>query len=177
MPTDIPLSILIPEVLRHSPNWVWALLFVITLLGLAQTRDQAIAPARLLLMPVGLGALSLWGVIGAFGAATIPVAGWVAGVATAFAANRALRWPGQVGRDARGRYTVAGSMLPLLGIWAIFVTRYVVTVSLILHPGWAHDRAIGLAISGLYGLMSGLFMARAARIAAHADTRVAMAAA
>lgn len=50
------------QILTHTPVFVWALLAGLIALGVTQSRDRRVAPARLLALPalmLGLGAWSL----------------------------------------------------------------------------------------------------------------------
>jgi hypothetical protein len=52
-------------------------------------------------------------------------------------------------------------MLLILGI---FLTKYGVGITLAMQPGMARDGLFTLAVGGLYGLFSGIFAGRAARL-------------
>lgn len=175
MQASPPLTIVIIEVLRHTPSWVWAVLAVITLLGAWQLRDLRVSRARLLLLPVGLGAYALISISAVFGAAAAPA--WLAGVALAFALNRFLRWPRDVQLGADGTFLLRGSLWPLLLMWTIFALRYAVTVTLVLDPALMHHSAMGAASAAVYGVLSGLFAARAWRVLQSARPAVALQAA
>ena len=49
-------------------------------------------------------------------------------------------------------------------ILAIFLTRYAVSVSLVMHPELKIHANFGLAIGALYGVFSGIFAGRAIRL-------------
>ena len=116
MNTSPPLSIVIVEILRHTPHWVWLILAAITLLGALQLRQYRISRGRLLLAPIALGAYSLWGASSAFGAAAVPA--WLAGMALTLLASRALRGPRTIEVAADGRFVLPGSPWPLLLMWS-----------------------------------------------------------
>jgi len=162
MNTNPPLSMVVIEILKHTPNWVWAILAAITLLGMMQLREHRVSRGRLLLAPIGLAAYSLWGTSSVFGAAAVPA--WLAGVALALLANRALRWPRTIEPAADGRFTLRGSPWPLLLMWTLFVLRYAVAVTLVFHPALARDGTMAIGVAALYGTLSGLFTARAWRV-------------
>jgi len=170
MPTDLPLSMVISQVLQHTPVWAWAILFIITLLGLRQVGHHVVTSRRLVFAAVALGAYSLWGAVRAFGPQAEVLAAWVAGVALSVAAGPWLALPGQAQYQGAGRYAVHGSPWPLLTMWAIFGIRYVSTVALLMHPAWAHDTVVSAAMPLVYGALSGLFLARALRILRSAPT-------
>ena len=169
MPSNLPLSTVVIEILRHTPNYVWAILVALIVLGLLQWRDHAVGRTRLSIAPIGLGAFSLWGATLAFGMRAEIVAAWLVGMALAFVANQWLRWPRAIGVDGTGRYTLRGSPWPLIAMLAIFGLRYAVAVTLVFHRDWAADALFSGAIALLYGSLSGLFAARALRILRTSD--------
>jgi uncharacterized protein DUF6622 len=162
MQTSPPLSIVLIEIVKHTPQWVWAILATITVVGVMQLRDQHVSRGRLLLAPIGLGAYSLWGASSVYGAAAVPA--WLAGLALAVWANRFLRWPRTIDVAADGRFVLPGSAWPLVLMWAIFALRYAVAVTLVFHPALRHDSALAIGVTALYGALSGLFTARAWRV-------------
>jgi len=92
-------------------------------------------------------------------------------MATAWLANRALRWPRDVGSDGDA-FVVAGSPWPLALMLAIFALRYAVAVSLVFHPEWRADPVFAASLALLYGALSGMFTARAVRILTSGPRRV-----
>ena len=158
---------LIFTVLSHTPLWVWALLAALVALGLLQARDHVLTRARVLAQPLALGALSLYGVSGVFGLHTLPLGGWLAGLALGAALARPLHLPGRVQALPDGRFSVGGSWAPLGLLMLIFWLRYAVAVALAMVPALAGQRGFVLAASLLYGLASGLFGARAWRVLQH----------
>jgi len=164
MPTDLPLSIVINEVLKHTPFWVWGILCLITVLGLKQVASHVVTTRRLAIAPVALGAFSLWGATTAFGLHTEVFVAWVMGVALAVALNQWVAWPRQAQYAGAGRYSVQGSIWPLIAMWAVFSVRYVTTVTLVMHREWAHGTLFSLVMPLVYGSLSGLFLARSLRI-------------
>jgi Family of unknown function (DUF6622) len=162
MPAKPPLSIVLLEILKHTPHWVWAILAAITLVGALQLREHRVSRGRLLLAPIGLGAYSLWGASSVFGVAAVPA--WLAGLALALLANRALRWPRTIEMAPDSGFVLRGSPWPLLLMWTLFGLRYAVAVTLVLHPTLARDGAVAAGVTALYGALSGLFAARAWRV-------------
>jgi hypothetical protein len=70
-----------------------------------------------------------------------------------------------------------GSVWPLLLMWGIFVLRYAAAVTFALHPHLIHDPTLGAGFAAAYGLLSGLFAARAWRVLQSARPAVALQAA
>jgi hypothetical protein len=163
MHPDVPLSAVIGQIIGHTPLYAWAILAALAAAGALQLRDRRVSRTRLLVAPFALGAFSLWGAAHAFGATPAVVGAWLAGVALAVLANRALRWPRDVRADGDD-LLVPGSAGPLLLMLGIFGLRYAVAVTLALHPEARSDPAFVMAMALLYGGMSGLFAARALRI-------------
>lgn len=166
--SHLPLSTVIIEILKHTPLWVWGILSAITLLGLHQMRDHEIPRARLLLAPVALGGYSLWGASAVFGIDA--AAAWLAGMALALAINHQLQWPRAVALVDDNRFALKGSPWPLLLMWTIFALRYALAVQLVFQPTLAQQAAWAIGAPLVYGLLSGMFAARAWRVLQSART-------
>jgi uncharacterized protein YneF (UPF0154 family) len=61
-------------------------------------------------------------------------------------------------------FTLPTSWVPLLLILGIFLTKYIVGVELAMRPALARDDQYTLVVSVIYGLFSGIFIGRAARL-------------
>ena len=164
MPSDLPFWVVVFQVIRHTPGYVWAILAALIVLGLMQWRRHTMTRARLALAPLGLGAFSLWGATVAFGAHAPIVTAWIGGIALAFIANRWLRWPRDAGADGNGGFRLEGSPWPLVAMLSMFALRYAVAVTLVFHRDWAAYAGFSLPLALTYGALSGLFAARAWRI-------------
>ena len=165
-----PFSIVIVEVLKHTPAYVWAILAALVVLGGLQMRNQVLSRARVLLLPVGLGLYSIVGALATFGMQAQVVAAWAVGLGAMLSLAPVVRWPRRVEFLAeRNAFAVAGSVLPLLAILAVFAIRYVATVTLILNPQWRGVEAVAIVGGLVYGLLAGIFAMRARTILAHAN--------
>jgi hypothetical protein len=150
------------QILRHTPEWVYAVFLGLILLGLIQSRPRDLAPAMVAILPVALGAFSLTRVLAAFGPESLSLAAWVAGTAAALLLNRALKQPaGAHWSAATGKFHVPGSWVPLALMMAVFFARYALAVTLVMTPALVHSAAFVTAASFGFGLLSGLFLARA----------------
>ena len=150
------------QILRGTPVWVYPLFFGLIVLGYLQSRPREVAPARLAILPLALGLFSLSRVLGTFGPEAAALAAWVAGTAAALLLNRALKQPaGAHWSAASASFHVPGSWVPLVLMMAVFFARYAVAVSLSMGPGLAHSAGFATATSFGFGLLSGLFLARA----------------
>lgn len=158
------------SILEGTPTWVWGLFVALVALGASQLRTRSVALSRTLLMPVAMTGFAGWGVLSAFGGSS--AAGWVvvAWLGTA-AVALALLW-GWTRRPAAGvyydaaarRFHVPGSVLPLLLIVAVFLTKYVVGVESALQPALTHDSQFALTVAAIYGGFTGFFLARGLRM-------------
>jgi hypothetical protein len=159
---------MIGTALRNTPTWVWGLLAGLAWLGASQLRDRSVGLARVAITPVVMTALSVWGIWGAFGAS--PMFGylmlvWMLVAAVAFAAIGMSEPPAGTRYDrATSTYFLPGSWVPLATILGIFLTRYIVNVDVAVQPSVVRDAQFTLVIAALYGLFTGVFLGRAARL-------------
>jgi len=166
-------------ILSHTPAAVWAVLAVLVLLGLRQTRTQRVSAARVGIVPALVGAASLASALHGFAGAGQLLTGacWAAGAASGLVCNRALDLPRRVRANADGSFTLGGSIAPLLLFVGVFMVRYVVNVALAIQPSLACDHAAAAAAAIAYGLPAGLLAARSRKIWATRGRRAALAAA
>ena len=150
------------EILRHTPLWVWGLLTVLMGLGLTQWRDREVTPARIVVMPLVLGALGvsmLWPAL-----RVMPISGalWLLCVALAFTA--AARWlvpQGTRWNTATQRLRVSGSGWPMVLILATFLLKYAIGVFQAMQPVAASSPGFLTGLAVLSGVLSGLWLGRA----------------
>ncbi|QJW84963.1 hypothetical protein HK414_19580 [Ramlibacter terrae] len=154
------------RILAGTPSRVWLLLAGFTALGLTQLRDRRASLLRVSLMPLGMTAFSLWGTVSALNGSPLlgqAPAAWLA--AAALFALVLARGATPARYDPVQRtYALPGSAVPLLLILAIFLLKYGVGVELRLAPERLHEAGFMLAVTSLYGAISGIFPGRAARL-------------
>jgi len=159
---------MIGPVLRGTPPWVWALLAGLMWMGATQLRDRSASLARISVMPVAMIGLAIWGMASAFGSS--PMFGyvmlmWMFVAAVAFAFVGTMRAPQGTRYDHAARsFFLPGSWAPLALIAGVFVTRYLVNVDVAIQPVLARDGAYTLVVAAVYGMFSGVFLGRAARL-------------
>lgn len=154
-------SVMIIEILRHTPLWVWALATGLLLLGLSQLRTRRVTRQRLLLLPAVLTGLGLFSTAGSFEPAVPALAAWAAAFAAGVGLGLRLPWPAGAAWDAEGRQLqLPGSVLPLLLIATVFTMRYVGGVSLALHPAWRGAASVALPMAAVYGAVAGTLLGR-----------------
>lgn len=153
------------QILMHTPPWVWALLIGLIALCWSQARARSASLQRVLILPAVMGTLSALGLLSAFGVAIAAWAAWLLGALAAVALVLPLRMvAGTRWQAAERRFQLPGSWTPMLLILGIFLTKYAVGVALAMQPDLARSAPFTLLVSGLYGLFSGIFLARAAKL-------------
>jgi len=168
----IPLLIDHPQVLgpvlRGTPAWVWGLLAGLIALGATQLRDRTASLVRVSVMPVAMTAFAVWGLTGAFGQSPMfgyAMLAWMLVASVLFAAIGMTAAPKGTQYDAAERtFFLPGSWVPLALIVAIFLTRYVVNVDIAMQPSLKTDGTYTVIVAGLYGMSTGIFVGRAARL-------------
>jgi hypothetical protein len=157
--------ILFTQIISNTPVWVWALLAALVGLGYSQTRSRTVGLRRVVIMPVAMMVLSLYGTVSAFGPSPAVLGAWLA--ACAMVASLVVLRPAPFGTANDGisrHYAMPGSWLPLFVILGIFFTKYAVGVALAMQPTMAHQTGFTTLVGLLYGLFSGFFAGRALRL-------------
>jgi uncharacterized protein DUF6622 len=153
------------EILKHTPVWVWGIFAALLYLGYFQSRPHTLVKRRVAILPVIFIGLSVFGVWSAFGVSLTALAGWASGMALALLLNRRLKFPRTVHYDpVSGRFSLPGSYGPFILMMMIFSTRYAVAVTMAIDHSIASSMLFALAVSLVYGLLSGAFLARSLRI-------------
>lgn len=165
------------EILNHTPSWVFVLFFVLIALGYSQSKDRAIRRGMVSILPIAMIALSFYGVLSAFGMVPVGLTLWVLGVVVSVGFGVKIAAPRGVTFSTETQsFFVPGSWLPLGCMMAIFFTKYAVGVILAKQLPVASEIAFVGSVSFCYGLLSGVFLARAIVIwqaaKAHAQTDV-----
>jgi hypothetical protein len=159
------LTQILTQILRGTPGWVFLLFLGLIVLGYLQSKPRNLAPAMVAILPVALGVFSLTRVLAAFGPDPLALLAWAAGTAAALLLNRALKQPaGARWSDATGTFHVPGSWVPLSLMMAVFFARYALAVSLVMTPELVRAAGFMAAASFGFGLLSGIFLARALRV-------------
>jgi len=153
---------LLIEIVRRTPSWVFVLFFVLLAVGYFQSKDRAINRNKVSILPLAMIALSLYGVISAFGIAPAGLCFWVVGVVVAVWIGVRLPTPRGVCFTIETQlFTVPGSWFPLALMMAIFFTKYAAGIILARQLPIANEPAFIGSVSLCYGFLSGLFLARA----------------
>lgn len=156
---------MILQILVATPLWVWALLSLLVGLGLAQSRERSVTLRRVVLLPLAMTALSMYGTYSAFHASPWSWILWAGAALATIAWFASADLPIGTRYEAGAqRFHLPGSWEPLALMMAIFCTRYVLAVALAMHPAWAQDVAVAAIVASIYGALSGVFMGRMLRM-------------
>ena len=151
------------KILTHTPLYVWAILAVLAYRGVIAMRDRETNIKLLIVIPIVMLALSLQDVMTKFGVHALPFIAWNIGAAAmmllVFNVGRARIEPG----SAPGRVRVRGSAIPFAMMMAIFVTKYVLAVALVIRPQLRTDALVSAGVCMLLGTLCGYFLGRLAR--------------
>jgi hypothetical protein len=153
------------QILTHTPLYVWAILAFLLWRGVAEMRDRELTLRRMLILPLVMLGLSLNDMALKFDMGMVLVAAWVTGCAAAML----LAWRFGRTRIAAGTapdsVLVRGSVMPLILMLAIFLTKYITSIVLVIQPQLAHQMAVAGAICLVFGVFNGMLLGRLARMA------------
>lgn len=153
------------QILTHTPLYVWAILAFLLWRGVAEMRDRELTLRRMLILPLVMLGLSLNDMALKFDMGMVLVTAWVTGCAAA----ALLAWRFGRTRIAAGtapdRVLVRGSVMPLMLMLAIFLTKYITSVVLVIQPQLAHQLAVAATICLVFGVFNGVLLGRLARMA------------
>lgn len=157
------------QILLHTPRWVFVLFFALLALGVQQLFARQVTLRRVSLLPVLMTGLAVYGVVSAFAAQPLALAAWAAGAAAVTALVMRLPLSAEVQYDpATRRFSLPGSAVPLALMMGVFFTKYAAGVTLSMSPQLATQATFAIGLSAVYGVLSGLFIGRAARLWKHA---------
>lgn len=154
--------IMLIEILKRTPPWVYVLFFALLGIGLLQARTRVVSVPKALALPI---AMVLLGIYSAFHSSLVASLAWLFAVAIALYLARFFRYPRGIVFDPETRsLSIPGSWAPLVLMMAIYFTKYGVAVALSRHPALAASRFFGASVSAAYGFISGLFLAGAVSV-------------
>jgi hypothetical protein len=159
---------IVKRVVLKTPPWVYALFIALVGFGLSQTRARAVHERVLAILPVAMTAYSFYGMTLAFGLSATSIAAWIGGFAAALGIGLALKRPqGTRYLPVASRFELPGSWTPLALILMAFFARYFLAVAMGIDPSLRQAAGFMVAASFAYGLLGGVFPARAARVWTH----------
>jgi hypothetical protein len=156
---------MLQQILTKTPVWVWALLAFLVYRGVVASVDRVTSLRSAFLIPVVMLGMSVQGIASTFSADSPAMPIWLA----ALLAGTALTWslvdPSRISADpASGTVRQPGSWTPMMLMMGIFLTKYIVGVTLAMHPELKQEAVFAASVCTLYGLFSGIFVGRLLRV-------------
>jgi hypothetical protein len=149
------------NIIIHTPVWVWGIFLLLLWLGFSQSVARTASLGRVIILPIAMTGLSLHGSFWVFHNAPLSWILWLGAAITSVAWFASAELPQGVVYDPQLRvYHLPGSWQPMALMMAIFLTRYVVGVTLALHPALAQDTTAAAIVASVYGALSGVFIGR-----------------
>jgi hypothetical protein len=150
------------ELLKSTPPWAFVFFFALIAVGCFLSKDRTVRRGNVSILPVAMLPLSFYDVVSAFGIVPVTLACWALGIATAVGLGIYLVKPQGVTFSAETQsFFVPGSWFPLACMMAFFFTKYAVGVIQARQLPIARETAFMVSVSICYGLLSGVFLARA----------------
>jgi hypothetical protein len=153
------------QMIAHIPVWVAPLFLLLVAFGLRQALTQRAGMRRVTIVPLVLTSLSLIGTLSAWNSDALSIVSWA--LALAVSATWVLRRPLPAGTQfelAGQVFLLPGSWVPLAMMMGIFLTKFAMGALGAINPTLLHSLPLMLGASALYGLCSGIFLGRAARL-------------
>lgn len=150
------------QIFQKAPVWVWPLLLVLISVGLMQSRTRSVPPLPIIVISSAMLCLSGYGVISAFQGSALALLAWTGMLSLTLIICQKMSYPQGWRFDTNTRRMhVPGSWLPMALFLSIFFIKFAVGAALGLSPELAKQITFALPVSALYGLLSGIFAARA----------------
>ena len=143
----------IAEIVRHTPTWVWLLLAFLLYRGLKSMVPRAMAPRRMLVLPLVFFVWAVHGIVTELHAADYALLGFCVALAVGAGLGRLLtyRQPEPSYDSGLGLIRRPGSVIPLVLIVFAFVSKYALSAYLAYRP----ELGASAEYCGLYGTVSG----------------------
>lgn len=152
------------QTLQHIPLWVFGLSIGLVALGWFQTRTRQVHKKQLLSAKIALTLVTLISVVQLWWPTpwlAIALSSWaLTSLFVGWAWRHGAAPAGASHNPATQRLTVPGSWLPLAVFMAIFFCKFVVGMLSAVAPEHIRSLQAAIGISALYGLLSGIVIAR-----------------
>jgi hypothetical protein len=156
------------DALQHIPFWVFGLFIALVALGWLQTRTRQVSKPQLLGVKIALTVVTLISVVQLWWPTpwlSIALSSWaLTGLLVSWALGQSTAPAGASFNPATQRFTLPGSWLPLALFMAIFACKFVVGTLNAIAPETLRSVQAAIGISALYGLLSGIVIARVWRL-------------
>jgi hypothetical protein len=156
------------DALQHIPFWVFGLFIALVALGWLQTCTRQVSKPQLLGVKIALTVVTLISVVQLWWPTpwlAIALISWAfTGLFVSWALSQSAAPAGTSFNPATQRFTLPGSWLPLALFMAIFACKFVVGTLNAIAPETMRSLEAAIGISALYGLLSGIVIARIWRL-------------
>lgn len=164
------------SIIQQTPNWVFILFCALLYLGISRSRPRTVPVQRIFLLPLAIGAYSLYSVYSAFigraassqldgGLALTALAAWLCAAALVLAILARSKPRHDVGYEPQTRqFLIPGSWFPLCWLMSVFLAKYAIAVLLAMRPELHGSTSFALTVGTLYGALSGSLAGGAWRI-------------
>ena len=155
-------------ILQHIPVWVFLILAGLLWLGLSARKDRMIRWRVPIIVPVALTLMAIASLLLQYGATDLlwpALIAWssVCALVAWLGVNRPL--PERFQYDIESaKFQLPGSYVPLALYMGIFGFKFLVGFMTGMHLPIVNEPLFVLAISGVYGLFSGVFLSNAWRL-------------
>lgn len=146
-------------IVSGTPLWVWPLLAYVLWAGWRMTRDREVSLQRMMLMPLVILGLALYGAV-SHGLTLATLAALLVGAVFGAWIGQAVARRRPADLLANGMIRQKGDWLPFAIIIGIFATRYAQGVAIALRPSLAADPAFLLAGAFASGLFAATMVVR-----------------
>jgi uncharacterized protein DUF6622 len=155
-------EIMMLDILRDTPLWVWCVAGFVLWRGHTLTRPQITSGSRLFALPAAFLVISLVAAVTTFDAGAPVIVAWALGALTATFAWVLRPQPADLLFNRQNRtYRVPGSWAPLVLIIVAFCARYAIGIALAQHGDLRASRLFGMSSALIFGGISGAFLGRA----------------
>ena len=152
------------QTLQHIPIWVFGLFIALVALGWLQTRTRQVRKLQLLSAKVALTVVTLISVVQLWWPTpwlAIALSSWaITGLLVSWALSQSATPAGASYNPTTQRFTLPGSWWPMALFMAIFACKFVVGMLCAVAPEHIRSLQAAVGISALYGLLSGIVIAR-----------------
>lgn len=155
------------QIIINTPVWVWAILAFLLYRGIVASTDRETRFKKIFIIPAVMLGLSIQGIVSGFGANSVTILSWLASTVIGVLLTWWMVKPANIAAfPAAGTVYQRGSWIPLALMMGIFLTKYIVGVTLKFQPQYGHDAVFAGSICALYGLFNGIFIGKTLRIVA-----------
>ena len=148
------------QILSHTPVYVWVILAVLVYRGVVEMRDRDVDIRKLCIVPVIMLALTIQDIAAKFGVGVLPLSAWASGAVVMTVIVWKFSLAGLSAGASLGTVRVHGSKVPLTMMIAIFLTKYVTAVTLVIEPSAGQQAIFVTVVCALFGVFSGYFLGR-----------------